>query len=83
MNKLGKLALGDKYALLDLMKDIAPGWAAVSIDQYSAVKLTGGMSGAALWRLSATAEPREVVVRVSAASGEAKDPLAKLMFVNG
>ena len=77
------IAAGDKTALLGLMHTICPsGWEGVTLDDIDATPLTGGMSGAALWKVSAPPIPRvdppAVVVRVSGGAN-ATDPLGQLM----
>ena len=76
-----RIAKGEGRAIHDLLVTVAPGWAHVSRDDVQIEPLTGGYSGAVLFKVTAAgAEPTSVVVRVSGA-GDAT-PMSDLVFAS-
>ena len=73
------LVAGDSKAILDLLQMVAPEWAGVTVGELQKDSLTGGYSGAALYKISSSSgKPAPVVVRVSGAG--ISTPVTKLFF---
>ncbi|MBT5154801.1 MAG: hypothetical protein HOM44_12000, partial [Gammaproteobacteria bacterium] len=73
------LVAGDSKAILELLQMVAPEWAEVTVGELQKDPLTGGYSGAALYKISSSsAKPAPVVVRVSGAG--ISTPVTKLFF---
>ncbi len=79
INIVEGVVAGDSQAILELLQTVAPKWAEVTVDALQKDPLTGGYSGAALYKISSkTAKPPPVVVRVSGAG--ISTPVTKIFF---